>query len=68
MLKFNPSEEFKFVSPREWTEWKQRFSHFRLGTKLNREDREMQVCLLIYAMGSEAEKMLKNIIKTTILL
>lgn len=40
----------------EWLEWKQRFSRFRIATKLNKEDWEVQVCSFIYAMGSKAEK------------
>lgn len=56
MSKFNPPSEFNFTSPGEWPEWKQRFAHYKLATKLNKENGEIQVCSLIYAMGSEAEK------------
>uniref|UniRef100_A0AAV2LWA8 Retrotransposon gag domain-containing protein n=1 Tax=Knipowitschia caucasica TaxID=637954 RepID=A0AAV2LWA8_KNICA len=56
MSKFNPPSEFNFTSPGEWPEWKQRFARYRLATKLNKENGEVQVCSLIYAMGSEAEK------------
>ena len=56
MPKFNPPSEFKFECPAEWPEWKQRFSRFRLATRLNRDEGEIQVSSLIYAMGSEAEK------------
>lgn len=60
MPKFNPPTEFKFDCPAEWPEWKQRFSHFRLATKLNKDDGEIQVSSLIYAMGGEAEKIFNS--------
>ncbi|XP_070546296.1 uncharacterized protein [Ptychodera flava] len=50
-------ENFSFKPP-EWPEWKQRFARYRLITKLNKEDGEIQVNSLIYHMGAEAEKML----------
>lgn len=44
----------------EWPVWKQRFSRYRLATKLSAEDGEVQVSTLIYAMGSKAENVLKS--------
>ena len=60
MPKFNPPCEFKFDCPAAWPEWKQRFSRFRLATKLNKDDGDVQVSSLIYAMGSEAEKIFSS--------
>ena len=41
-------------------EWKQRFRRYRLATKFNQEDGEIQVSAIIYAMGSEAEKIFSS--------
>lgn len=54
------SEGFAFDRPNEWADCKQRFQRFRMATKLSKEDREVQVSLLIYAMGSEAENIFKS--------
>ena len=56
MPKFNPPEPLDFNRPEEWPMWKQRFERFRLCTKLNAETEAIQVSSLIYAMGSEAER------------
>uniref|UniRef100_A0A3B4U8Y0 ribonuclease H n=1 Tax=Seriola dumerili TaxID=41447 RepID=A0A3B4U8Y0_SERDU len=64
MPQFTPPSEFKFDCPAEWPEWKQRFSRFRLATKLNKDDEEIQVSSLIYAMGSEAEKIFSSFVFT----
>ncbi len=56
MAKYNPPSEFKFDRPADWPEWKQRFSHYRLATKLSKDSGEIQVSLLIYSTVSEAEK------------
>ena len=55
MAKFDPPEAFDFTNPSKWPEWKQRFERFRIATKLNKEDDDLQVSSLIYSMGSEAE-------------
>lgn len=60
MAKFSPPSEFKFESPTEWPEWKQRFRRYRLATKLSTDDGEIQVSPLIYAMGSESEKIFSS--------
>uniref|UniRef100_A0AAV2KQF7 ribonuclease H n=1 Tax=Knipowitschia caucasica TaxID=637954 RepID=A0AAV2KQF7_KNICA len=59
MAKFNPPESFPFDRPTEWSDWKQRFQRFRVATRLNKEDGEVQVSSLIYAMGPEAENIFK---------
>ena len=40
MSKFNPPTNFQFNKPNEWPEWHDRFSRYRLATKLNKEDAE----------------------------
>lgn len=60
MSKFHLLEEFKSASPGEWPECKQWFSRFRTATKLKKEDGEVQVSSLIYAMGSEAENIFSS--------
>ena len=56
MPKFNPPDSFQFDKPTNCPEWKQRFLRFRTATKLHRETPTVQVSLLGYAMGCEAEK------------
>ena len=62
MPKFNPPENFSFTKPCEWQDWKQRFTRFRIASKLNKDDEEVQVCSLIYAMGREAEGIFKTFV------
>ena len=56
MAKFNPPENFDFCAPSKWPEWRERFMRYRSATKLNKEDGDVQVSTLIYAMGKEADK------------
>ena len=60
MAKFNPPANFPFDKPTEWSDWKQRFERYRLATKLNKDEGEVQVSCLIYAMGNEAENIYKS--------
>ena len=62
MPKFNPPESFNFSKPGEWPEWKQRFTRFRTATKLNGESDEVQISSLVYAMGAEAETVIKSFV------
>lgn len=55
MSKFNAPEAFNFAQPATWPAWIQRFSRFRIATKLNKENSEVQVNSLLYAMGKDAE-------------
>ena len=56
MPQFNPPGEFLFDKPEEWPGWKQRFQHYRIASKLDKEQPFRQVSSLIYSMGAEAEK------------
>ena len=57
---FNPPEPMSFDAPAKWPEWKERFSRFRIATKLHKDDGEIQVASLIYAMGRQAENIFKS--------
>uniref|UniRef100_A0AAV2J699 Uncharacterized protein n=1 Tax=Knipowitschia caucasica TaxID=637954 RepID=A0AAV2J699_KNICA len=54
MAKFGP-EPFDFTQPAEWLTWRQRFSRFRVASKLDKESSEVQVNSLLYSMGRDAE-------------
>ncbi|CAL9693588.1 unnamed protein product [Knipowitschia caucasica] len=55
MAKFQAPESFDFTQPSAWPTWRQRFSRFRIATKLDQEDGDVQVNTLLYAMGKESE-------------
>ena len=59
MLKLDPPEKLDFAKPQEWLDWKQRFERFRCATKLNKEDKVLQINTPIYTMGKEAEHVFK---------
>ena len=60
MAKFSPPEPMDFTKPATWPDWKQRFSRYRVATKLTEEDEPIQVSALIYSMGIEAEHIFKS--------
>ena len=60
MPKFNPPESLDFSSPSQWQEWRDRFSLFRIATKLDKEEGVVQVSSLVYAMGREATNIYKS--------
>ena len=64
MPKFNPPEPFEFSKPSNWPEWKQRFLRFRTATKLHKEEDEIQISSLIYAMGLQSENIFKSFVFT----
>ena len=55
MAKFHAPDPFDFTQPAAWPAWRQRFSRYRITTKLNLEDSDVQVNALLYAMGKDAE-------------
>ena len=55
MAKFHAPEALDFSKPDEWPEWKGRFHRYRIATKLNKEENEIQVSALVYSMGRQAE-------------
>ena len=60
MPKFNATEPMSFDAPAKCPEWKERFARFRIATKLNKDDGEVQVASLVYAMGRQAENIFKS--------
>lgn len=60
MTKFSPPKNFPFEKPAEWPKWNQRFEWYRLAMKQHKDDGEVQVCCLIYAMGAEVENNYKS--------
>ena len=60
MAKFHPPENFDFMRPAGWPEWRERFDRYRKASKLHKEDEDVQVSTLIYALGKEADKVFKT--------
>ncbi len=60
MPNFKPPDSFSFDKPGEWPTWRQRFLRYRTATKLKEEEGEIQVSTLVYAMGYEAENVMKS--------
>ena len=54
MPKLNPPDPIDFQRPK-WTEWKSRFTRYRVASKLTEDSGEVQVATLIYSMGNDAE-------------
>ncbi|KAK3085333.1 hypothetical protein FSP39_001659 [Pinctada imbricata] len=65
MPKFNPPESFNFERPSDWQEWKERFARYRLASKLHKDDEDIQISALIYAMGRQAEHIFKSFVFAT---
>ena len=53
---FKNQQSFEFTKPEQWPTWRQRFSRYRIASKLDKESFDIQVNSLLYAMGSESEK------------
>ena len=60
MATFHPPENFDFMPTAGWPEWRERFDRYRKGSKLHKEDEDVQVSTLIYALGKEADKICKT--------
>ena len=52
-------EPFCFTRPQEWPKWIRRFERFRIASGLVSRGEEVQVNTLIYAMGDEADDILR---------
>ena len=55
-----PPEQFNFSRPEEWTKWVRRFERFRKASGLEEKDEEVQINTLIYAMGDDADDILRS--------
>ena len=60
MPNFKPPDAFDFSTPTAWPAWQQRFLRLRSATKLSEDPGEVQVNALIYAMGPEAEDIIRQ--------
>ena len=56
MAKFWLPEPFDFSQPTTWPAWKQRWTRYSMMTKLDKDDKDLQVSTLVYCMGSQAEE------------
>ena len=61
MAKLSPQENFDFTKPAEWPQWKRRFERYRIASKLNSEEEEIQVATLLYSMGKLAENLFASL-------
>jgi len=66
-LRVQLPEQFDFSRPEEWPKWSRRFERFRQASGLAKEeDEESQTStLLVYAIGDEADDILKSFKLTT---
>ena len=55
-----PPDSFSFNKPEEWPKWIRRFELFRIASGLTEKSEETQVNTLIYAMGDEADDILRS--------
>ena len=58
---FRPPDEFDFTTPERWPAWRDRFQRYRLASGLHKDDGEVQVAALIYAMGPQAEHIIHTL-------
>ena len=56
----SPPEQFNFSRPEEWPKWARRFERFRKASGLEEKEDEVQVNTLIYAMGDDADDILRS--------
>ena len=60
-MPFKPPSEFSFHEPNSWPAWKERFNNYRLASKLFKDEEEVQVASLLYAMGPSADNLIKTL-------
>ena len=53
-------EPFSFSRPEEWVKWIRRFERFRVASGLASREGDIQVNTLIYAMGDQADDILRS--------
>ena len=61
-FRFPPPESFNFERPSEWPEWKERFTRYRLASKLHKDTDDVQISALIYSMGRQGEHIFKSLV------
>ena len=55
-----PPEPFPFSKPEGWSRWIRRFERFRIASKLNEEEDNAQLNMLLYCMGDRADDILQS--------
>ena len=55
-----PPENFNFAKPDDWPKWLKRFERFRIAAELGAKEGPIQVNTFVYAMGGEAEDVIKS--------
>ena len=55
-----PPAPFNFKNPQEWPKWIQCFEQYCISTKLNEQDEVLQINIMIYCMGGEADDIVKG--------
>ena len=58
---FKPPGQFDFTKPSEWPKWRQTYKRFHSCAEMSKKDGVIQVDSLIYAMGPEAETIIKQL-------
>ena len=66
MPHFKQPDEFNFTQPAEWPTWSRRFQRFRLAEKLHKDDGDIQVSSLLYAMGQESAAIMRTFALTKV--
>ena len=55
-----PPEPFNFKCPTEWTKWIRWFEHFKSASGLDEKPEEVQVNVLLYTMGANADDIFQS--------
>ena len=59
-MAFKAPDVFDFSMPSEWPQWRDRWTRFKMASKLYKDPEEVQVSALIYSMGPAAEHLLSS--------
>ena len=55
-----PPAPLNFKNPEEWPKWIRRFERYRISTELNEKDEVLQINIMIYCIGDEADAIFKS--------
>ena len=59
-LRLQLPDQFNFRTPDDWPRWLRRFQQYRVASGLATAEEAQQISTLLYAMGEEAEEVLKS--------
>ena len=57
-MSLKPPKNFNFLNPMDWPTWKRNFIRYHTASQLGDKPQAVQVASLIYAMGTEADRIL----------